>query len=579
MIQFFVDNNEIVLPEEFSFTWTENNPELTSDGEFSLDITISLLIAKNAIAFKFLNRLNKTEVIKKADAYMIDNGIKHSGTIVVSKNDNVSVTFQFLAGNSELKYIASTSKKIFEMDWGTESEISFARALDSVNNWDWRNKFVCTPIKAGSLVLNEYNLDMTAITDDLIVMQPFLLYYLNKLPELLGYQLSNNVLESDARAQRMYIVNPVSSLNYADCLPDMSISEFIKTIEDFFNVVFVVSPGTKTMSIVRTKTNLVNKKTVNIVPLDDYSRELLNEATAFRFGYTKISYDFPGTKYYAFHRLADDIVAKCTIREFFQVWPEDYDADKLVIYRDTSVDRDWVNSLTDHEFPGQKAMLPGEGQVYYSYQMNKFADFGSSNESVLSLKLIPSAIYKGSQNGIDYADGNSTFPVNYLMAESSNEHFIPTSQNIFELIEGTEKTISRQNVLEVSMYAGRFKIVKSLTGSHSGTLIRNYVNYPFSITDDPGYEETVQYYDIIDPVPAFKTMRLVGPGSVISDYQTENILDMSKKYIFLFVDSPELNPNNIFIINNLKYIPIYFEKEKSNNPTLVTGQFYRMLNQ
>ena len=61
MIQLYINNHEIVLPDDLEIDLIDNNPLITDTGEYSLDITISLLEPKNAIAFGHLYRVNKTD--------------------------------------------------------------------------------------------------------------------------------------------------------------------------------------------------------------------------------------------------------------------------------------------------------------------------------------------------------------------------------------------------------------------------------------------------------------------------------------------------------------------------------------
>lgn len=579
MNQFFVNNQEIVLPDNFSITFITENPLVTNNGEFTLDVTVSLLEPRNAIAFRFLNRLNNTVINKQADARSIIDGKVRSGIIVVSKNNDIEVTFQFIAGNSELNYISKTEKKIWELDWGTEQEITFERALDSVNNWHWTKNFVCTPIKAGSEVLNEYNYALTSVTDDLIVMQPYLLYYINKLPELLGYTMQSNLLVSDIRLQRMFVVNPVASLKYADCLPDMTISDFIKAIEDFFNVTFIVSSFDKTISIVRTTEELATKKRVIGKTVNSWSRELTDGEEAYRFGYTKISYDLPGNKYFDFQRISDEIMAKCKIIEYTGDIPTELNLDKFCIYRNLSTGEDWINSsVLDENFNTYGISLTlGRNQVlYYTHNVNKFRDYGTSDKNLLKLTLTPSAMFKGWQNGIDYSDNNKPFEVITPMGESSNGYLIPENKTLIETIEGSAADITRSKCLETCMYGGLFNITSSFIGEFAQSQ-RVYTDYPFSFIDSPKKEFNRLVREGFDPQPPFRTMRLVGPNSVVSDYHTNNLLDVSKEYVFTLLDGPDVSIDNIFIINNLEYLPISFEYNKSNNQKTVLGRFYRII--
>jgi len=137
MIQFFIENQEVILPDDFSFTQIDENPLITNNGEFTLDITVSLRNGKNAKAAKFINRINKIDIDTSYNALMIDDGKYKHGTIIIQSHTNTDMTFQFVAGNSELNYLAKNDKKIWELDWGTESAIDYARALASLNQTGW----------------------------------------------------------------------------------------------------------------------------------------------------------------------------------------------------------------------------------------------------------------------------------------------------------------------------------------------------------------------------------------------------------------------------------------------------------
>ena len=222
MTELIIGGRRVVLSKSLSFTLIEENAEITSSGEYSWDISASLKNKINAIIFKNIYRLNISTVDVTCDATLIIDNAVRNGKIIIQNNTGSEIQFQFIAGNSELNYNAkSDTRKIYELDWGTESAIDFARALQTLSYPGYgnfsgvQNNFVCTPVKIGDQIANDFNLDLTSIGDQ-IIMQPYLLYYINKLPELLGFKLINNVIESDSRAKKMFLVNAVNSLKYSD---------------------------------------------------------------------------------------------------------------------------------------------------------------------------------------------------------------------------------------------------------------------------------------------------------------------------------------------------------------------------
>ena len=69
-----------------------------------------------------------------------------------------------------------------------------------------------------------------------------------------------------------------------------------------------------------------------------------------------------------------------------------------------------------------------------------------------------------------------------------------------------------------------------------------------------------------------------GSNGVIEDYNFESIMDTSTEYTFTLVDSPDVNINNFFNINNKTFMPISLERIISNRKDkTVIGKFYAML--
>jgi len=618
MIQFFVNFkttpsepewHEILLPDDYSFTETEENPEITTDGEYTLDITVSLLEAKNIIAFSFMNRQNKTDISKTADAKSIDNGKVRSGTIIITNNTDIDVTFQFIAGNSELKYIAKNELKIWFLDWGTETAIDFDRALKTTSllgygNYpgyhgeaDYMNNFVCTPVLVAGKVYNEYtfnegNLNIPSTINGIngLMMQPYLLYYINKLPSLLGYTLKHNVINDDPRAKVMYLLNSVDSLNYADALPDMTVTEFQQAIEEFFNVEFLVDSKDKSISIENQSSNLANKKTVNAeLVLDPYKRDFSQDSKAVRLDFTRIKYDVADTTYFKYQQLSDDAIAKCKIIEF-----ENFAAlstfikvsgeftDQLYIYRDKALKNDYFFGTPTVNLYS----IPMNSLTQYVNLINKFSPYGDVIDRVLELKIVPAevTVEKRTVKWYTTTGAENTNEVAYQLPKCSNSYFIGDKQGFVDTVENGIKSVSRGNKLEVALYTGKIKMLNTAwTMAGKVDLI-----YPFSHVDF--YSEfgaygtsAVRFSDFetwkntyFTPV-ATETMRLNGIGGVVADYQQKVIIDTTKEYNFTLVDGPDINANNLFMINNLKYMPISLDRERTRTQKTVLAKCYIML--
>lgn len=771
MIQFFIENQEVILPDDFSFTQIDENPLITNNGEFTLDITVSLRNGENAKAAKFINRINKIDIDTSYNALMIDDGKYKHGTIIIQSHTNTDMTFQFVAGNSELNYLAKNDKKIWELDWGTESAIDYARALASLNqtgwfetdsgaenllvgsaviafgsgaalmndqsekyyrsvlmssnsykisggqytypvtsqqyinsvwiklwingprdikiyntlnpanssktftvssgtwmriythpffatgvgsitlemvngvvgdniDWDYKKakieigthvtnwipakselfNFVCAPVLLGEEIVNDYTVvqgvdgvlsHITGITDK-IIMQPYLMYYVRKLPELLGYTLDYNALINDSRAKKMYLINSVDSLSYADLLPDMTITEFIQAIENFFNVTFIIDKTTKKLSISTLSSSIANKVKIKLSnTLDNFTRNLSEDSKSVKLDFTRVSYDLSDNDYYQYQQLNDEILARCTVKEF-NTFTELYvyiqmnygivKVNEFVIYRDLQYNNDYF-IFDETSFPTKISLYNQAVPTLKKPKLvNKLASVGTSTTRELILKLIPSALLPKYKT-VTYLDthlqyGTYTQKCYYqLPSSSSNYYLVETQSKVIDAVENGLKTVPRIDKIEVAMYSGMVvTYVENRPPKLPTTDARvplDLLTYPFSHIDilpefrgsapaaannyngdTPEFDSWVtNFYKF----RIFESMRLKGNNGIVKSYQIENVLDTSKEYDFEIPDSPYITADNIFEYKNQNYIPISLERTKSRKKGLVKGTFYRML--
>ncbi len=725
MIQFFIENQEVILPDDFSFTQIDENPLITNNGEFTLDITVSLRNGKNAKAAKFINRINKIDIDTSYNALMIDDWKYKHGTIIIQSHTNTDMTFQFVAGNSELNYLAKNDKKIWELDWGTETAIDFNRSVLSITQtgyiweitsganlvrngkfisrsyipvWDsvyrtvslesgktytfsitgiasqsgstgeitaviknssstvtilasaiysfpdsvFENthtvtftsavtdanckiivsrsaspvilrslkvelgniatewcpnasdvcNFVCAPIKVDTELINDFEFNIASSSEydenwfkfdhmtGKTIMQPYLLYYINKLPSLLGYSLKYNVLNEDFRAKVMYLVNATDSLNYADALPDMTVDEFIEAIENFFNVTFLIDQKDKSLSIHTFQTNMALKQTVKLQnALDAYERNFEQDTKPVKFGFTKLSYDLSDSIYFNYQKFSDAILSKCELLKFtsfnhiFNYVTSNPLIDKYKIYRDMSNNEDYISCNE----PTLNLFTQNIDDSRHITLVNKFQSVGTSSAVELILKIAPAQIDYATRT-FYYAE-HANITGHYQLPKSSNAYSIIEDLGLKDSIENGLKEVTRLEKLEVTLYLGLVEFLETPWGSIN-------TPYPFSYADiNPEFGKPPSMtYTVFEDwrfdkyiQKAITTLKIVGENGIISDYHQASIIDMSKKYFFEIPDSPYITADNLFEFKNQKYIPISLERTKSRKKGLVKGTFYRML--
>jgi len=617
MIQFFINNTEIVLPEDFSFQLTDENPLITRNGEFSLDITSSLLEPANAKAFGHINRLNKSTILLEGNAVMIDDGKVKNGKYKVVKWTNIDVTWQYITGNSELNFIAGNDRKIWDLAWGTANEVTTELAIRSIQYpgygyhrqsmppASWNQNYVCTPVKIKTTIVNDFSftegyIDVNPIVLPLIdnvaniLIQPYLLYYVNKLPELLGYTLQDNCLNTDYRALRMYLVNNIQSLNYSDFLPDWTILKFITEVENLFNVRFSINNKDKTLSVISNVIDISLKKIVNPVILDDFTRDESTTQNAEKLNPTKIKYNLGTDGILKYQNISEDIIDLCEINEFTtdaELWDivDTLPAkDEFKLLRNTVSEYDYFYSLEPKIILDYKGYTNSK-YVYLINKFNPYKNISETDEANIELAIAPSEI--------DYATKNVTFHNNAIIDTYSYEYYLSKS-NQSEIISSTENdmlnvieggsTYSRKTTLEVSLYSGLLTFSeRNLYTADLFYFETVILHFPFShidINPEFGYTggDTSCYYKWLTWKSYFadstiKSLRLNGPAGIKIDYYDYKIIENFKVYQFLIIDSPDIDIDYIFEYNNQRYIPIKFERTKSKVKGLVTGYFYRLI--
>lgn len=605
MIQLYINNHEIVLPDDLEIDLIDNNPLITDTGEYSLDVTISLLEPKNAIAFGHLYRVNKTDIPTQYDARLLVNMRERNGIGVLVNNSDTEITLQLLFGNSSLNYIAG-DRKIWELDWGSESPIDFTKALSSITYPYDNFNFFCTPVKSGTMIFNDcwhyYSYGQKPGIKDIkdICMQPKLLYYINRLPELLGYTLKYNAIAVDLIATRMYLINHVQSLNYADALPDMTINEFIEAIESFFNVVFVVNNKTKELDIISLKTNYVNKSYVTITNvLDSYTRDY-QESTEYktRMGFTKIRYNLSESNFVRYAKINEQLIQDCEIRYYNNLTNllaniNVDDKNKHIIYVDEQTNRYYMYTDKPQYNIFYTSSLTQTGNTPRLYHINKLSDHGVDNSNELVLNIVPSEFEQGLKIVTYIAPSNvSEFSYfTYNLPVSNMSPYSILEQDLLLDIEKGQLEIPRNNVLRVALFAG---LVPSINLETKYPDQVSNLLYPWSVIDllpefihdtDPNinpYTQTNPNYRIWLNVFLSHTINLsMRLDYIINRYQIDSYIDMSIVYEF-DIEEKDVNysTDDIYIINNQRYIPIKFErKERSssdiNLSKIIKGYFFK----
>lgn len=622
MIQFFINNIEIVLPDDFEVQHVEENTLITQSGEYTLDIDVSLNEPQNLRALKHVSRLNIITLEDDYEAIMIRNNKVVLGKFIRISNTNTSAKLQFVAGSSEVVYLTGEDKKIWEYDFGTEAPIDFARALNSITNPNWQNKFICNPVKFANVIGNDYlfptivannstnpatfflrhtdgttspttfgaEIAVDAVNN--IVMNVYLMYVIDKLIALLGYSVTTNVLLNSERAKHEVLINRTNSLKYADALPDKTVREFISDIEVSYNVVFNFK-GDRTVEIINTHDFIKSKNLLkDAVIVDDYSRE--KETNVYRFDFTNLFYEFNSNDLSKYQKLDKSIVDACSKESFstrneLKNYLNETLKNKFTIY---TVE----NSIHKFVFTGNPQVNVYRNLVSatsgYILHVDKFGDYFVSDEKSVEIKIKPIAfVQQGKQFTFTSQGGTNTYDAGYQLPFVNSELYIGSNQTLLDAIETDIVEIPRVDAIEVCLYSGLIDL--PVLG---GFDVYFKGKYPISYLDDmpefwitdydktsnevvcaAGYETWI--HEKYKPV-ALYNLRITGVNGIYESYfeNKETLFETDYIYVFQIEEHPNLNVDYILVHEGHSYIPIKLERTISKNNKIVPSYFYRLKN-
>ena len=329
MTELFIDGYPIVLPNDFNLKIIHENPIIKKNGEYTYDLTLSLLNPINAGIYKHIGRVNNNVKIEKRKAVLVsDNIVFLNGTEIILEHSDTDVKIQLVSGNSELNFFVGSDKKIRDLDLGT-IDIDINKARQSLLG-DYRQfKYCCPAIYFGSddtsieyranswnLFTNTEDAELRSENTHGVIAQPYLMYYIEKIPEALGYKIDFNVLLENDLFCKIYIANPLASLKYCDLLPDWTVLEFIEEIEKFFNVIFLVNQRDKTVSIHHPYNYLMNADETCIQSrdiLDSYSCSSEENDELYFTVNNNFRYDFPSDSYFKRMSIPKEVFEKAYI--------------------------------------------------------------------------------------------------------------------------------------------------------------------------------------------------------------------------------------------------------------------------
>lgn len=558
MIDLFIDSLPVYLANDITINITSRNPYLTKEGEFTLDIDISLHIPENRRVYKNIDRINNT-INNKRDRPVelyIDGRLILSGTEVLISNTEESVKIQILAGNSELNYKIRDNILIRDLDLGTITYTSDSaltlNGLDDLSSFsrgdycfplllvdDNGTRTLCNDITRTWIYRTE---DGTIIRNDdkpeysNLYPQLYLDFAITKLIESLGYSISKNIFSTDPLLKYVLMVSCNNSTQLNKLYPNMTVKDFLTKIEDAFSVVINIDNKSKTATIERLSDFITNASTAYIDSMDDFSIEYQDQEDIIN-GY---QYKRGDTNYHKRMILKEDVITGRTYTgcnnfqgllsniQLFGGFQAVYD--KNMLFKDNDTDTYYyigkentslilseVAVLTDLRSGEKKEIECVPAECLWKELLFKILDDGQfPHENNISLNI--PLIYK---------------PI------------MDTNQNLDDtLLNGIEKE-SKRDCINLMFYNGPapIKIRRQLGMEIS-------VSYPLSFIDYMSiyYRTQDNKWDLIcNDSDKLLSLRIKKVTSIMEDH-----IDTSEEYKFNLLSRVHIN--NVFEIKNRLFI-------------------------
>lgn len=573
MIKLYIENQEAIISGT-SFTIVRENPLITKAGDYTLDIDLDLKCVENRIIYNRIKRFHSTINTVDKNAELLDNEkVLFRGTAILLKIENNIAKIQLVSNNSELNYIYDNTTRIRDLDFGTVATRNATDAAkassglygDTVDGVVVKESypqlfksdfsdfggeaeiFNCTGNNDGSAVSIWFKEDTP------LRPQPYLLYYIDKLVDILGYNLGQCDIDR-TKYRRLILINGYDTNEYAKMLPDWTVSEFISEIEKFFNVVFYVDNASKVLDILSVakfyeKVSKVNIDKKNIV--DEKETEYNKDIERIQTSYQNVGYKLPSSEYWQFASIDEQVYAIASKRnQSLALWNEDYDPETYEVLYDREKDVEWVHYENS------------EGENKYARLVNQFAPVVKDGKTDRTeIKIIPAKILASYRVG---PHGAYTFlapiPIFY---ESNAGTFSNAIRN------GVAETAG--DVLQVAFYLGFCQYEGLGYGTTMCFTTRWHELYNSKI-------ENTRYGK--QGVNKETTLSLNGECGRCNTELVNNVgVDTTRLYTIRMVANGWLDPRSIFCIDNRNLIckKIEYDFNDKSLAPIVKGEFYPMI--
>lgn len=576
MIRLLIDNKEAVIEADSGIDIIRKNPFFTKEGDLTYDISLDLKNPQNAKLFGYLNRFQILNQPTGRTAALFDGPrCLIRGTEIVLSIDDSVVKIQIVGTNSELNYLTGFDMSIRDYDYGPVAnpgvqypeDENKAALLDSMYPEAYYN-YAPLFIKTDAGTYQQANqfrynkiVEWTPNEDIPYIRQPFLLYYVERIIELIGYQVKENELRDDPFFARMQIVTAQSWEHWQDVLPDWTVDEFISEIEKFCNCIFVVDQYNKQVSIRSISRFYQNAEVVYLdCVMDDRAVEFSDEPEDLFLNYNSVKYDLPDDEIYKYACLSPELREKCNhfyVADILNLGDVDGEKhyDKLEIYHINGTD---IQMVMDKNTDG-----------YYWRQVDHLKEKGNTEDEV-ELKIYPAITWPYSNSVV--FDGTSEWKSVVSMAPIAIDWIKMTeAQGLNEAIKsGIEEENIVSNIM-VSCSMGSRPVWQQegeVWVEKEGAKVPFRSSYP-----------VLAWYKRIMDISSYMpySLQINGKYGMYSRLYSGNVnINTKKKVTIHFLTTEILDPKLIYQFRNKRYYcaQLKYSVENGELGKMVEGEFY-----
>lgn len=591
MIQLYISDKPVVVPEDVSFTFLLENPYFTKNSNSSLNIELPLKgCPVNQRIFGPLHRLWSEKRRVVLPATLIDGvSVYLRGSAIINEITDRYVKVQLVSGNSEFNFLTNDNYYIDDLDLGTAEYPDYDVYLEWLSGVEEKKRFfgviessdyVWAPVKYDDKIFNSV---VWGFSDEqfhpnpyknIKCVQPYLISVIRKIVEYFGYTFDSSYLYNSF-LKNVYICSAAQTMKIAYCLPHWTVSDFFDEIEKFFQVVTIVDEINKTLSLVPLN-EFYNDSEVVFVESDDVIEEYsvnINQRNEKDLSSSNVGFALPSISDNGYLKLDRDLFEAAT--KFYSdtyegltdKWNSLKGSDKVKSYVFISMNRYYI----DYEKDKNRELL----------EVNLYSDLirdETDSSSHTELKVVPAKIvqynfgrYRHKNSAIFGKNPDADLYLNVPEVSVSVDLGKNEYINIQSIIENNEKLDSkrtRKDILEVAFNTGVHPVmVSGAQSNYEEYYILPYTDYKQTVVGQSGMQK-----------PYSLSLNNVSSDSLGHMLQQLVMTDTSVSYNIKFRTMHIPDPKRLFIIANQKYHceKLEIKVSKDGFSDIVEGVFYRV---